>query len=57
MTEVKDRHRCGECDNFDLKRGYCRLHINFDIPPESWQLAELDDEACSDFEPKGGWQE
>ena len=44
MSEVKDRHCCGECKYFGKR----------DCP---WQQVAADDEACLAFEPKGGWQE
>jgi len=54
MSEVKDRHMCGECKHYwkekkacvkDVKRGTTYTNIDPDL------------EACSDFEPRGGWQE
>ena len=57
MSEVKDRHRCGECDHYDELRQICHYHQDFDLIPYEWAFVEPDDEACSDFEPKGGWQE
>lgn len=51
--QVKDRHTCGECDFYS--DGKC-WHVDpgqIEYPI----LTEPDDEACSDFEPRGGWQE
>ena len=59
MTLVKDWHECGDCKYIhplkELGRFICKkfrghgAYNNWDIEP--------DDEVCSDFEPRGGWQE
>ena len=51
MTNVKDWHRCGQCKYFeeDEKDWFFCTERN--------EMTDPDMEACSDFEPKGGWQE
>ena len=54
MTLVKDWHECGECKHIEQQPWYeggwwaCTKHN---------EHIDTDDEVCSDFEPKGGWQE
>jgi len=51
MSEVKDRHTCKECRHFDKQENCCGKTF--------WdcEIVDPDLEACSDFEPRGGWQE
>ena len=55
MSEVKDRHCCGECKAFIPTQQLCLKHIGEFMARDAH--ADKDLEACSDFEPKGGWQE
>lgn len=55
MSEIKDRHRCEECKFWHPNLDICSKEI-----PEPWDSfpkAYADDEACSGFEPLGGWRE
>jgi len=48
MNEIKDWHCCGQCKYYELDGEACTKHdVNEDPNME----------ACSDFEPQGGWQE
>lgn len=55
MSEVKDRHTCGGCRWFDDKLETCLYHDGTGLHSDIERTP--DDEACSDFEPIGGWQE
>jgi len=57
MSEVKDRHRCGECKFYTthtwFQKSICVKHEN-EFPHE---IIDPDLEACSEFEPRRGWRE
>jgi len=62
MSEVKDRHWCGEC-KWLINAGNARdprndtyicLKLENEFPHA---IIEPGDEACSEFEPRRGWQD